>query len=94
MSPNPMYGFSDSVYEKRINAITCNLVEKTEEKEVYDFIFKREDLNMENDEPFRLSINRLGKHKDVLNKDDRIYPRLNLGQISPDSYIFFVKRQF
>ncbi len=91
MGQNPMYGFSDSVFEKRTSAITCNLVEKTEDKEVYDFIFKREDLNMENDETFRLSINRLGKHKDVLNKDDRVYGRLNLGQISPDSYVFFVK---
>ncbi|MBQ3116361.1 MAG: hypothetical protein IJC07_04960 [Clostridia bacterium] len=92
MGPNPAYSFADTVYEQRVNAIKCTLIDNTDGKEVYDFIFNRSDLGMENNEPFRLSINRLGKHKDVTALDDRIYARLNLGKISPDSYIFFVKR--
>ena len=56
----------------------------------YTLEFERAAVGQEDKEPFRLAVNRLGKHNENLCVADRIYPRLILGQISPDSYCFFI----
>jgi hypothetical protein len=62
-----------------------------ENAEIFTMSFNRHDLNMDEVEVFRFAMNRLGKHSEQLAKDDRLFPRLNLGNISPDSFVMFIK---
>ncbi len=89
MSEQSAFGFTDVVFEKRKQAIKCNF-EKKGDTEIFTMTFNREDLNMDQKEIFRFAINRNGKHKQSLAKDDRIFQRLNLGNISPDSFVMFI----
>ncbi len=90
MSEQQLYSFSDIVFEKRKEAIKCDF-ERVENAEIFTMSFNRRDLNMDEVEVFRFAINRVGKHKQMLAKDDRLFLRLNLGNISPDSFVMFIK---
>jgi hypothetical protein len=90
MGEQPAFGFTDIVFENRKKAIKCNF-ERVENAEIFTMSFNRCDLNMDEVEVFRFAMNRLGKHSEQLAKDDRLFPRLNLGNISPDSFVMFIK---
>lgn len=85
------FSFIDEVYEKRKEAISCASELLSDGTLIYTLTFNRADLGMEKGETFRLAVDRIGEINEVLSLDDRLYPRLILGQISPDSYAFFVE---
>lgn len=87
---NVQYGLYGKALEQRIAAITCKH-QKNENGEIYTLCLSRRELGQESREPFRLAVERKGKHAEKLGKDDRSYVRLILGEISPDSYVFFIE---
>jgi len=90
ISENVQYGLYGKTLEERKSFITCDYI-KDRSTEIYTLKLNRKGLNQEQNEPFRLAINRNGKHAEQLGKDDRSYIRLILGEISPDSYVFFIE---
>ena len=89
MGEQQQFSFWGKVLEDRKKALKCSYY-KDGDDSVYTLEFERAAVGQEDKEPFRLAVNRLGKHNENLCVADRIYPRLNLGQISPDSYCFFI----
>ena len=62
--------------------------------EEYTVTINKKNLNMEENEPFRLMISRTGSRMRVLAPDDRIYTRLIVGKFSPDAFAFFIPEDF
>ena len=90
MEDSVHYSFVGEYAEERRAMFGCGY--RTEcGSAIYTLTFNRADLGMEPREPFRLAVNRSGKHRDQLSADDRIYTRLIQGKYSPDAYAFFIK---
>jgi len=87
---NREYVFTDEVRDARIRAVKCEYT-CDGETDIYTVSFKRADLGMESGEPFRLSVNRTGKHEESLGKQERFVSRLIFGFISPEAQVFFVE---
>ena len=91
MPANVQFSFLDEVYENRKKAIVFESQRLSDGTLIYTLSFERKDLGMEKGETFRLAVDRIGEINEALSLDDRLYPRLILGSISPDSYAFFVE---
>lgn len=91
MNDNFYYSFFGATAEQRRHAIKCRYALEPDGTAVYAITLDRAKLGIGENEPFRLSVHRNGKHEEALVPDDRIFSRLIQAKFSPDSYAFFIK---
>jgi hypothetical protein len=85
------YSFIDEFAEARRAAFDCLYEEDELGAVTYHVTFDRASVGMSENEPFRLSVTRSGKHPEQLSPDGRIYSRLIQAKFSPESYAMFIK---
>lgn len=85
------YSFIDEFADERRKAFKCSYTEDAKGGAVYTVSFARKSVGMDENEPFRLSVTRSGKHREQLAPDGRVYSRLIQAKFSPDAYAMFIK---
>ena len=90
MQEEPKFSLVKQTLEKYSDSFV-KTVEKDGHTTIFTLSFSRKAFEMTDDEPFRLAVERLGRHNESLCRPKRFYTRLILGTFSPESYCFILK---